>query len=97
MLPELLEKLAVGVKTAVRVIPVPLIAPKVPPVVSTSPTLPSQAKLLPGSSVKVKVMAAVSPDLKSETSEGIDTLGARVSIEIEGEEPVEPVLLAASE
>ena len=62
-----LAKLAVGVKTAVRVRPVPLIAPNVPPVTATSPTEPFQAKLLPGSSENVNVMLAVSPALSADT------------------------------
>ena len=58
MLAEPEAKLAVGVKVAVRVRPVPLIALKVPPVVtmsaSTKPT---------GASLNVKVIVAVSPAL----------------------------------
>ena len=50
---------AVGVKVAVRVKPVPVIAPKVPPVTSTSPLAPSQANERPGSSLKLKVIVAV--------------------------------------
>ena len=50
-----------GVKVAVRVRPLPVMALKVPPVTTTSPVVPSQAKLAPGSSLKVKVMVAVSP------------------------------------
>jgi hypothetical protein len=59
MLAEPEARLAVGVKTAVRVKPDPLIAPSVPPATTTSPLLPSQAKVLPGSSLKLKVMVAV--------------------------------------
>ena len=97
MLDVPLARLFVGLKIADLVIPMPLIAPRVPPLTTKSPMVPFQAKLVPGSSVKVNVMAAVSPDFKVETSEVIDTLGARVSIEIEGDEPVGPVLPAASE
>ena len=48
MLAAPLDKLAVGVKTAVRVRPVPLIALKVPPETVRSPVDPFQAKLAPG-------------------------------------------------
>ena len=48
-------------KTAVRLLPVPLTALKVPPDTSTSPVFPSQAKLALGSSENVNVMVAVSP------------------------------------
>ena len=97
MLAEPVPKLVVGVKVADLVRPVPLIAPRVPPETVKSPAVPFQAKLEPGSSVNVKVMAAVSPDLKVGTSEVIVTLGARVSIEIEGEDPAAPVFPAESE
>jgi hypothetical protein len=59
MLAEPLDKLAVGVKTAVRVRPVPLIAPSAPPEIVRSPTVPFQAKLVPGSSENVNVMVDV--------------------------------------
>jgi hypothetical protein len=97
MLAEPLDKLAVGVKTAVRVSPVPLIAPKEPPEIVRSPTVPFQVKLVPGSSEKVKVMLAVSPTFRVATLAVIATVGASVSIVIEGEVPAEPVLPAASE
>ena len=96
MLAEPLFWLAVGVKVAVRVSPVPLMAPKVPPEIVKSPTVPFQAKLVPGSSEKVKVMVAVSPTFSVATFEVIVTVGARVSIVIEGEVPAPPVLPAAS-
>ena len=96
MLAEPLLKFGVGVKAAVRVRPVPLMAPNVPPVTAKSPAVPFQAKLAPGSSVNVKVMAAVSPDFKLETSEVIVTLGASVSIETDGDVPTEPVFPAES-
>ena len=51
--------LAVGVKVAERVSPVPLMAPSVPPLTTTSPLVPFQVKLAPGSSLKVKVTVAV--------------------------------------
>ncbi len=97
MLTEPLDKLEVGVKTAVRVSPVPLIAPRVPPEMVRSPVVPFQAKLEPGSSEKVKVMFAVSPTFSAATFEVIATVGASVSIVIEGEVPADPVLPAASE
>ena len=56
---EPLARLAVGVKVAVRVSPEPEIAPSVPPVTTTSPVVPFQEKVLPGSSEKEKVMVAV--------------------------------------
>ena len=71
--------LAVGVKVAVRVKPAPLIAPKVPPLTTTSPAEPSQAKVDPGSSLKVKVMVAVSPAFTALTLLVIASVGARVS------------------
>ncbi len=97
MLAEPLAKLAVGVNVAVRVSPVPLIAPRVPPEIVRSPVVPFQAKLVPGSSEKVKVMVAVSPTFSVATLDVIATVGANVSIVMEGEVPAEPVLPAASE
>ena len=91
-----LARLVVGVKVADLVSPDPLSIPNVPPVTTKSPAVPSQAKLEPGSSVKVKVMAAVSPIFKVETLEVIVTLGASVSIEIDGDVPAEPVFPAES-
>ena len=79
MLAVPLAKLAVGVKTAVRVRPVPLMAPKLPPETNTSPELPSQAKLLPGSSENVNVMVAVSPIFKFDFEDVTATVGAVVS------------------
>ena len=97
MLAEPVDKLAVGVKTALRVRPVPLIALKVPPDTFKSPAVPFQAKLVLGSSEKVNVMVAVSPAFSAATFEVIETVGATVSMLIEGEVPAEPVLPAASE
>ena len=97
MLAEPLDKLAVGVKTAVRVSPVPLIAVKVPPETARSPVVPFQAKLVLGSSENVNVMVAVSPTLSADTFVVIATFGATVSMVIEGEVPAEPVFPAASE
>jgi hypothetical protein len=91
MLAEPLERLAVGVKVAVLVSPVPLIAPSVPPEMVRSPVVPFQAKLVPGSSEKVNVMSAVSPTFSAAIFEVIATLGASVSIVIEGVVPAEPM------
>ncbi len=96
MLAEPLDKLADGVKTAVRVRPVPLIALKVPLEIVRSPIVPFQVKLVPGSSEKVKVMVAVSPTFSVATLDVIATVGARVSIVIEGEVLADPVLPALS-
>ena len=63
----------------VSVLPVVLRAPKVPPVTSKSPTLPSHVKELPGSSLKVKVMIAVCAAFKVPVSEEIATVGRVVS------------------
>ena len=68
-----------GVKTAVRVRPVPLMAPKLPPVTTTSPEVPSHAKLVSGSSEKVNVMLAVVPIVREEISDVIVTVGGVVS------------------
>ena len=74
-----LAKLLVGVNVAERVRPEPLIAPRLPPVITTSPDVPSQAKLVPGSSENVKVMVAVSPAFKEDKLEVTATVGAVVS------------------
>ena len=97
MLAEPLDKLAVGVKVAVRDKPVPLMAPKAPPETVRSPAVPFQAKLVPGSSEKEKVMVAVSLTFSAATFEVIATVGASVSIVIEGDKPAEPVFPAPSE
>ena len=91
-----LAKFAVGVKTAERVRPVPLMALRVPPETNRSPVVPFHVKLDPGSSVNVKVMAAVSPAFKAVTPEEMVTDGERVPMVMEGEVPAEPVLSAAS-
>ena len=91
-----LAKFAVGVNTALRVNPVPLMAPSVPPVTATSPTEPFQTKLLPGSSEKVKVMLAVSPALSVATLLLITSVGANVSMLMLGVVPALPVLPALS-
>ena len=79
MLADVLAKLAVGVKMAERVSPVPLIAPTVPPVTTTSPKVPSQAKLASGSSENVNVMMAESPVFSEDRLEVMPTVGAVVS------------------
>ena len=71
--------LAVGVKVAVRVRPLPEIAPSVPPVTTTSPLVPFQVKVAPGSSLKVKVTVAVSPILSALTLLVMARVGASVS------------------
>ncbi len=96
MLAVPLAKLAVGVKTAVRVRPVPLMAPKVPPEATRSPELPSHAKLVLGSSENVKVMLAVCPALSTAKLLAMLTVGAKVSIEMLGVTPALPELPALS-
>ena len=91
-----LARFAVGVNTAVRVSPVPLMALKVPPLTARSPAEPFQAKLVPGSSENVKVMLAVSSALSAATLLAILTVGAKVSIEIVGVTPALPKLPALS-
>ena len=73
------ELLAVGVKVAVRVRPVPEIAPSVPPVTTTSPVVPSQVKVLPGSSEKEKVIVAVCTAFSAAELLVMARVGARVS------------------
>ena len=80
MLAVPLAKFAVGVNTAVRVRPVPLIALSVPPETTRSPAEPFHVKVLPGSSENMKVMLAVSPALSAVTLLTILTVGARVSM-----------------
>ena len=91
-----LAKLAVGVKTAVRVKPVPLMAPRLPPVTVMSPIEPFHAKLMPGSSVNVKMILAVSPDFRVLTLEVIAKVGVSVSIDKIGVVHATPLLPAAS-
>ena len=97
MLAEPLSILAVGVNVPVRVRPVPLIALKVPFKIVRSPAVPFQAKLVSGSSEKVNVMVAVSPTFRVGLSEVIVTVGASVSIVMDGVNPAEPVFPAVSE
>ena len=96
MLAEPLFWLAVGVKVAVRVSPVPLIAPRVPPETVRSPVVPFHAKLVPGSSENENVMVAISPIFSAATFDVIETVGASVSIVMDGDKPAEPVFPAAS-
>ena len=70
-----LVKLAAGVNVAVRVVPLPEMVPKEPFAKETS----SLVKLLPGSSVNEKVMAAVSSALSLVLSLVIEMLGTIVS------------------
>ena len=73
---------AVGVKVAVRVRPLPEMAERVPPETLTSPLLPSQTKLLPGSREKEKVMVALSPTLRLAVLLLIETLAAVVPVRL---------------
>ena len=68
-----------GVKVAVRVRPVPVIEERLPPETVTSPEVPFQTKVLPGSSEKVKVTVEMSFALKVERPLEIETVGGRVS------------------
>ena len=77
-LPE--DRLGVGVNTAVRTRPEPVRAPSVPPVTTTSPAVPSHAKLVPGSSLKVKVRVALSPALSVGVLLVMARVGASVSM-----------------
>ena len=81
---------------ALRLRPVPLSALSAPPVTVTSPAVPSQAKLLPGSSLKVKVITAVSPDLSALRLLATATLGEAVSMAIRGVPAARPSLPAVS-
>ena len=67
---------AAGVNVAVRVRPVPLRGPRVPPETVTSP----KVNVAPGSSLKAKVMSAVSPILSVDTLLLIPNVGAVVSM-----------------
>ena len=71
--------LAVGVKMAVRVRPVPEMADREPPATLTSPLVPFQEKELPGSSEKEKVMVAVWPAIKAAVLLVMARMGGRVS------------------
>ncbi len=91
-----LAKLVDGVKVAVRVKPVPLIALKVPLLTTTSPVLPFQLNVEPGSSLKVKVMVAVSPAFKVVTLLEMVKVGAKVSMLMLGVLPAPPELPVVS-
>jgi len=71
---------AVGVKMAVRVRPVPLIADSVPPLTVTSPLPPLQVKVPLGSSLKVMVTVAVWPAFRGAVASlAMETVGGVVS------------------
>ena len=80
---------APAVKIAVRTVPVPLMAPRVPRVAAT-------AEKAGGTSVKVKVMVAVAPAFKSEADDVMVTVGATVSMLMAGDDPAPPGLPTAS-
>ena len=92
MLAAPLDSLGVGVKVAVRVSPLPLIASSVPPVTAMS----ARMKLLPGSSLKLKVMPALTSALTAGALLVITNVGASVSILTPGVSPAAPALPAAS-
>ena len=92
MLALLAARLSVGLKVALRVRPVPASKLRVPPTVATLP----MTKALPGSSLKLKVMRAVSPFLTTVLLLVIDKVGTKVSILISGVLPARPSLPAAS-
>ncbi len=69
----------VGVNAAVRVPPVPAMALKVPLLSVTSPVVPFHTNVVPGSSLNVKVMLAVSPTFTWLTLDVMFKNGAVVS------------------
>ena len=69
----------VGVNVAVRVKPLPLIADRLPPLTTTSPLVPSQLNVEPGSSENVNVIVALSPIFNADTSLLIVNVPAVVS------------------
>ena len=91
-----------AVNVAVRVKPLlSFKAPNVPPATTTSPVVPSQAKVAPGSSLNVKVMVVVPSKtidvvVTPETAAVIVTVGATVSTVTVAAAKVLPVLSAAS-
>ena len=89
------DKLAVGVKVAVRVSPDPLMAPRVPPVTTTSPVVPSQLKPV-GASLKVNVIVAVCAARTTAELLVIASVGATESMAITGVTAAAPKLPAAS-
>ena len=86
----------VGVNVAVRVKPLPLIADRLPPLTPTSPLVPSQLNVAPGSSENVNVIVALSPLFRLDTLLVIATVGANVSKVNVGVVPPPPLLPAAS-
>ena len=83
---------SVGVKTAARTVPLVLTALSVPP----ETTMSLLSKLLPGSSVKLKLIAAVWPRPSKATDLVRDTVGATVSMLMTGVAAPVPALPAAS-
>ena len=79
MLADPLDRFAGGVNVAVRVRPAPEIAPRVPPLTTTSPFVPFHVKVLPGSSLKLKVIVAVSPAFRTLLSLVMLSTGPTVS------------------
>ena len=87
-----LPRFPVGVKMAVRMRPVPESAPREPLVTATS----SHVNVLPGSSLKVKVIEAVSPAFSVPLLLVMLRFGGSVSIVMTGVVPAPPGLPAAS-
>src|SRR5438552_17000848 len=71
---------AAAVKPALRVNPVPVIAPRLPPLTATSPLDPSHANVVPGSSLNVKLIVALAPIFNCATLLVIASVGATLSI-----------------
>ena len=96
MLADPLARFPVGVNVAVRISPLPEIGPMVPPLTTTSPLVPSHVKVLPGSSLKMKVIVAVSPAFSALLSLTMLSVGASVKMVMLGLVPAAPGLPAAS-
>ena len=81
-----------------RVVPLPLRAPSLPPKTERAPVcwLASQAKLDPGSSLNTKLIVAAPPFLTAATLALTATVGAPVSIAIDKGAPAPPLLPAGS-
>ena len=92
MLAEPDARLAVGVKVAVRTRPVVVKPLRVPP----DTTMSDAVKVARGSSLKVKLMVAVWPACNAVVLLVMATVGASVSMVIEGVVPAPPALSAAS-
>ena len=88
MLAVPLFRAGVGENTAVRVRPLPLMAPKLPFLTTKSLLV----KLLPGSSLKVKVMVAVWPIPNKALLLAMVTVGERVSMLMDGTKAPLPTL-----